>query len=260
MQLKVMAMKYSKNSLNEVIFHIKFSPLSGLYSNQKEAILEFQKEVEDEFPKLDFEKRRKLKYNADNTGKFDDDINNEAYLTWILTSGNKQIKINEKELRLIHDGEIYDDFDGFMEDVTLVLKGLRKYDPKNVECIGLRYINQFEIKKEDSIDEYFNSDLHLRKDEFSKEEFVESLTKTDLIIGNYDFTLKYGRFNPDYPNRTSKKDVVLDYDCIYNYPEKFECIAIHLQEMHEIIHNRFESDIKDELRKEMGQEYEQEEN
>lgn len=244
-------MKYPKNNLNEVIFHIKFSPLSKLCANENDAIAEFQKKVEKEFPNIEFEKKRKPKYNADRTGKLGED-RNEKHSTWILSNENKQIQISGKELRMIHDGEIYDGFDDFMGDVNLIVNELDEYDLTNVEFIGLRYINQFKIRNEDQIDEYFNPSLHLKKEEFSKNEFVESLTKTDLIIGNYDLILTYGRFNPDYPNRTSKKDVILDYDCINQYDEEPDYISVNLKKMHRIIESRFENDIKDRLREEMG--------
>jgi uncharacterized protein (TIGR04255 family) len=221
-------MKYPKNNLNDVIFHIKFSPLSKLCTNEKDAILEFQKEVEKEFPNLEFEKKRKPKYNVDRTGKLGEDRNRKQ-AAWILSNENKQIRISNGELRLIHDGEKYDTFKAFLKDVNLIVDGLSKYDLENVEFIGLRYINQFEIENENLIDEYFNPSLHLRRDEFSEEEFVESLTKTDLIIEEYDLILTYGRFNPDYPNRSSQKDVVLDYDCIYQYDEESDYIPLNLK-------------------------------
>lgn len=219
--------------------------MTKLSTGKQEDILEFQKHMENEFPEIDFEKTKKLKYNVDNSGKLDE---SEEYLTWILSNENKQIKITGKELRLIHDGEIYNTFEDFMKDVNLVLNGLNSYDLKIVESIGLRFINQFEISDENLIDEYFNPNLHLKMNEFSKEEFVEFLTKTDLIIDEYDLILKYGRFNPDYPNRTSKKDVILDYDCILNYDEEFEYVPIHLAKMHKIISDKFENDIKDKLK------------
>lgn len=247
-------MKYAKNNLNDVIFHVKFSPLSKLTTNEKDAISQFHREVEAEFPNFEFERKRIPKYNPDRTCKLSEDRNGK-HSTWILSNENKQIKISDRELRMIHDGEIYDDFKGFMKDVNLVVEGLSNYDLKNVEFIGLRYINQFEIESENLIDEYFNPSLHLRKDEFSEEEFVESMTKTDLIIEEYDLILTYGRFNPDYPNRSSQKDVILDYDCIYQYEEEFEYIPINLKKMHRIIESRFENDITDRLRKEMGREY-----
>ena len=52
-------MKYRKNSLNEVIFHLKFSPLSEIYSNKKDAVSEFQKHIEKEFPEISFKKKKK---------------------------------------------------------------------------------------------------------------------------------------------------------------------------------------------------------
>ncbi len=244
-------MKYNENNLNEIIFHIKFPPLPKLHSDNQEGILEFHEHLKNEFPNLNIEKNKKFKYNADSSGKLDDDNIHEDPIRWILSDDQKEIRISDRELVLTYDGEIYIGLNDFLKDVDLILGELDKYDLKIVNCIGLRYINQIEISNEKLIDEYFNPNLHLKKDEFSKEEFVESLTKTDLIVDDYYLILKYGRFNPDYPNRTSKKDVILDYDCILDYDEEIEYIIANLIKMHKIIIKRFESDIKDKLRKKM---------
>ena len=44
----------------------------------------------------------------------------------------------------------------------------------------------------------------------------------------------------------------MDYDCVLDFGEKFKYIPIDLEEMHEIIVNRFEHDITDKLRELMG--------
>lgn len=244
-------MKYAKNNLNEVIFHLKFSPLSKLYTNKKDAVSEFQKYVEKEFPEISFEKKKKIKYNVDSSGKFEEYQSDEEYLTWTFSNDEKEIRLNAKEAILIQNGEIYRGFEDYMKDVNLIIKGLEKYDLKSVKSIGLRYINQIKISDETEIEKYFNPDLHLNAEEFKKEEFVESITKTDLLIEEYDFIFKYGRFNPDYPSRSSKKDVILDYDCILDYDEELEYVSVNLGKMHKIILDRFENDIKDKLRDEM---------
>ena len=242
-------MKYTKNSLNEVIFHLKFSPLSKIYSNKKEAVSEFQKHVKKEFPEISFEKKKKIKYNIDNSGKLEEFESNEDYLTWIFRNNKKEIQLNGKEIILIHDGEIYSSFESYMKDVDLIIKGLEKYGLESVNSIGLRYINQIKIDDETKINQYFNPNLHLSTEEFKKEEFVESITKTDLVIDEYDLIFKYGRFNPDYPNRTSKKDVILDYDCILDYDEELEYVPVNLAKMHNIIQKRFENDITQDFQK-----------
>ncbi|MDO5814598.1 MAG: TIGR04255 family protein [Methanobrevibacter sp.] len=151
-----MTTKYTKNSLNEVIFHLKFSPLSKIYSNKKEAVSEFQKHVKKEFPEISFEKKKKIKYNIDNNGKLEEFESNEDYLTWIFRNNKKEIQLNGKEIILIHDGEIYSSFESYMKDVDLIIKGLEKYGLESVNSIGLRYINQIKIDDETKINQYFN--------------------------------------------------------------------------------------------------------
>lgn len=244
-------MKYSKNNLTEVIFHVKFSLLK-LYTDKKDAAWEFQKHIQSEFSQVTFEKNKKPKNGLENSGKLNETDAEEEFLTWIFSNSKKQIQMTGKELILIYKGENYSNFDDFLNDVDLIIKGLKEYDLKTTTSIGLRFINQIKIDDKESVDEYFNPNLNLANNSFDEKEFIQSLTKTELLVDEeYNLIFCYGQFNPEYPNRTSQKEFILDYDCILNYDEDVENIHANLVKMHDIVLDRFENSITDKLRKEM---------
>lgn len=243
--------KYSKNNLNEVIFQIRFSPLLSLYTDKKDAASKFQDYILEKFPEVTFEHNKKVKVNIDVTGKTVESKTDDEFLTWIFSSEGKTVKLNGKELLLSYSGGIYKEFSEFIEDVDLILDALNQYHLPKIKFIGLRYINQIKIADESLLDEYINPNLHLINKEFDNEKVIQSMSRTELKIDDYDLAFQYGQFNPDYPNRTSKKEFILDYDCILNNDEDFENIRNNLIQMHEIISNRFENDILERLREEM---------
>ncbi len=232
--------KYSKNYLNEVIFQIRFQPLLQLVTNEKNAVVDFQNKVIDDFPGLKFEQG----------GKSNAGLSNKEYLTWVFTNiSGKYIRLNGEELILGYSGEAYSSFDDFLKDVKLSLDALKQYKIPQIESIGLRYINQIKVDGKNNYERYINQ--HLISDAFDEKELVQSLNKTNLEIQGYEFVFQFGQFNPDYPNITSKKDFILDYDCILVDREPFENIFGNLNKMHEIIRNRFENDIEEGLREKM---------
>jgi len=246
--------KYSKNFLNEVIFQIRFSPLLQLYTDQESAAAEFQNVVGHEFKDVKFQQSKKVSVTIDNnTGKAIESKTNDEFLTWIFISDKgKHIRLNGKELILSYGENSYHDFNEFYKDIELALKGLNKFTVPKIKFIGLRYVNQIKIKDYSLLDEYINPNLHLINKEFDKENLIQSINRTELKIDDYRLAFQFGQFNPEYPNVSSKKEFILDYDCILDDDEEFNNITDNLHKMHDIISNRFENDIKDRLREEMG--------
>ena len=250
--MKIMASeKYSETYLTEVIFQVRFSPLLQLYTDKKDAAAKFQNMITTEFPDLKFEENKKLSIKMNNTGNPVESKTNEEFLTWIfLNDDGKQVALNGKELILSYAGDLYSSFEGFLEDVELILNALNQYNLPQIKSIGLRYINQIKLEDDKNWGSYINPNLHL-DNEFNKNELIQSINKTDFKIQDYDLTFQFGQFNPEFPNVSSKKDFILDYDCRLINNESFEKIMINLKNMHEIISNRFEQDITEKLREKM---------
>lgn len=243
---------YPNNFLNEVIFQVRFSPLLQLYTDKENAAAEFQNEIINEFPELHFGTNKKISITMDNTGNPVESKSHEEFLTWIFMNKlGKQVSLNGKELILSYSGGLYSSFKEFSEDVELILTALKKYNLPQIKSIGLRYINQIKLENDNNWSEYINQNLHLINNEFDKNELIQSINKTDLKIQEYDLTFQFGLFNPEFPNLSSKKEFILDYDCRLINNESFEKIMYNLEKMHEIISNRFEQDITDNLREKM---------
>lgn len=243
--------KYSETYLTEVIFQVRFSPLLQLYTDKKDAAAKFQNIITKEFPELQFEENKKFSIKRDSTGNPVESKTNEEFLTWFfLNDLGKQVALNGKELILSYNGKLYASFEEFLKDVELILTALKQYNLPQIKSIGLRYINQIKLEDDKNWGKYINSNLHL-DNEFNKNELIQSINKIDLKIQDYDLTFQFGQFNPEFPNVSSKKDFILDYDCRLINNESFEKIIINLNKMHEIISNRFEQDITEDLRKKM---------
>ena len=243
--------KYSKNNLIEVIFQIKFEPILQLYADNKEAASDFQKVIRKDFPHVEFQHENKVDIKISKSGTVKRTKSDDKFVTWIFSNKtksktNKKICLNAQQLTLSYSGEYYHSFKQFKKDVEFVLEALNQYSISEVDFIGLRYVNQIKIK-----DFYINPNLHIINEEFEKNNLIESLNRTELKIDDYTLAFQFGQFNPEYPSFTSKKEIILDYDCELDDEEKFVYIPIELDKMHEIILNRFEHDIRDKLRQEM---------
>ncbi|WP_298524251.1 TIGR04255 family protein [uncultured Methanobrevibacter sp.] len=242
-------MKYSKNFLEEVILHIKYQPLPESCEDFENATQSFQNIITKEFPETGYEKKKNLSFTIDSTGK---PIKADSkYATLTFTNEGKQIKFNEEELILSYSGKKYRSYEEFKKDINLVLKGLKEFELEKIKFLGLRYINQIKLDDNTRVNEYINPNLNLINIEFDNKEFIQSITRAELKIDDYNLAFQYGQYSPNFPGRAINKEFILDYDCVLDFTEEFKYIPIDLDEMHEIIINRFEHDIKDKLREKM---------
>lgn len=252
-----MSKRYLKNYLTEVIFQIRFSPLLSLYSTHPEAAAKFQEVVVGEFSDLQFQQKRNVKVKMDSTKNSIESNVEDGYLIWNFKSNNgKSILLSGEELTLSYPKGTYLTFDNFVKDVELVLKGLNQYNIPKINSIGLRYINQIIINNNLELSEFINPKLHQLDKEFDKYDVLQSLSRIELKIDDYILAFQYGQFNPKYPDLSSNKDFILDYDCV-KVPRticNIDDILDNVSAMNEIIFDRFENDITDKLKKIMSSE------
>ena len=224
-----MPKKYSKNFLNEVIFQIKYPPILDLYQNKKITM------------KLDSATGKPIESNTDD----------EFYIWTFYNFNGKHVELNAKQLTLSYNGELYDNFNSFLEDINLIISSLENYSVKKATSIGLRYINQIKIEDFNNLNEYINPKLHIT-DSIFDEDIIQSLSRIDLKIKDYNLGFQYGQFNPEFPNVGSKKDYILDFDCIYKGNTDLKDICEVSKEMNDIIYNKFEFCIEDKLRDDLN--------
>ncbi|MBQ2636344.1 MAG: TIGR04255 family protein [Methanobrevibacter sp.] len=249
--------RYKKNYLTGVIFRINFSNILQLSGKNKEAAEKFQKEIFDKFPNVHFQFNNNINVQVDiQEGKSESKLE-DGDLTWIFTDeqNTKQVELNSKSLILAYRKGAYEGFEEFLDDVSLILAALRWYMPFNLTFLGLRYINQIheDIIDDGNIHEYVNESL-LNNVIFELEDnegFSQLFSRLDLLKEDYQLTFQYGFFNPEYPNVSTKKDFILDYDCkltkIDSVNSQFE-VEEELKKMNKIIYDKFKYSTTNKLK------------
>lgn len=117
--------------------------------------------------------------------------------------------------------------------------------------IGLRYINEIDIKEPNPLDwsKYINpsliSNLTATPDQ---QNIIRSFNNLELKYNDILLKFQYGIINPDYPAIIKKKNYILDLDASFSgMLQQFE-IDDYLSKLHEIIQKQFEYSITEELR------------
>jgi len=175
--------------------------------------------------------------------------------TYYAKDKKKHTRIEPTDFYIQYDE--YDSFDQLKEDFKLVFDNLVKnYVELNITRIGLRYIDEIEIKGEKDVFDWKNylnpklfSDLSLplKKD---RDFISRAFSNLEFNYGDHNLTLKYGMFNPDYPSTIKKKVFILDSDAYKRDNIPNEEVETVLDQLHDRISNLFENRlIKDGLRK-----------
>ena len=255
MQQEVLPMttqKYPNNKLTKVIFQIKFYPLLKLYSNNPEVASDFQQCIIEEFPETKMTQNRQVSLKIGSTITPVESETNNLHLIWNFKNENgKNINLTGEELTLTYPGQVYSTFDDFLNDIEMVIKGLKNYKIPKIKSIGLRYINQIKIDDNSKLNEYINPKLHLNNHSETGT-LIQAISRIEYSIDEFLLSFQYGQFNPEYPNPNINKDFILDYDCIMRNDVAIDSLKNCLTKMNSIIYNKFEESINDSLRIEMG--------
>jgi uncharacterized protein (TIGR04255 family) len=126
------------------------------------------------------------------------------------------------------------------------------YNPIQASRIGLRYINNVDIRNEKdplNWEEYLNKDLLSIFEVFDrKDKICKALHILCLNFGNMILSFQYGMHNPDYPATIRQKLFILDYDASSNGLYDLNDVKNNVGEYHEKVQEVFELSIKDNLR------------
>lgn len=245
-----MVKKYKKNFLSNVVCKIDFPKVLAL----KEGPIEFQKVINTKFPHLKEDK--KLEINLDlMTGLGQQDFT----LCWLFSNKekNKIIGVTSDSLFLEYK-QHYVDFQEFKEDFEFMSSNFFKIYPVGVITrIGLRYINEIKISEGNPLewDGLIRKELieHLK---FFKEKsgLARSMQLVEIVKDDYKLRFKYGLFNSDFPAKISRKEFVLDFDCITLNELEQSGIMSTASKFNEVITDFFEDSISDGLKKILNEE------
>ena len=169
--------------------------------------------------------------------------------------GNRVI-IDDK--KLVFETNKYKGFVNLYENIEFITgKFEESYPLEKINSIGLRYINQIDItppKKPLNWKNLINSDLTCVPDNFlkngglCKDNMSRSMHFLEMSEEDYRLRFQFGMFNSEYPNSISKKEFVLDYDCItIGEISPNDTLAI-TKKFNNIIYNWFEMSIGSELK------------
>ena len=247
--------KYENPYLNEVIFRINFSNIPSLSGNNKEAAKDFHEKISKEFPNSIIKRNHAFNIDIDaDTGK-PTQITQDGNLLWIFKNRkhDKSVELTSNSLILHYEKGAYTHFRYFLEDIILLINSLKKYSPKDLSFLGLRYINQIDGKTIPELKQCINpdyfSDYIINLDE--TEDFIQVLNKLSLKKEDYILNFQYGLFNAAYPNPNFDKDFILDFDCTTKKVKVIDEVIDELKQMNKFIQFKFEDSITDVLREEM---------
>lgn len=235
-----MARKYKKNFLKQVLVRLDFQ--KSLESYEKGLNPAVVKDLNKTFPTL-VEQKIKQKSFQISSGE----VSTIDYTLWTYYTKNKKkhTRIEPTDFYIQYDK--YDSFKQLEKDFQLVFNSLVKnYGELNITRLGLRYIDEIEIKQEKDV---FDWKKYLKPKLFSalsiplakdKNFISRAFSKLEFNYDDHRLTLKYGMFNPDYPSPIKKKVFLLDFDAYKRDNIQNDDISGVLNRLHSTISYWFE--------------------
>jgi uncharacterized protein (TIGR04255 family) len=165
----------------------------------------------------------------------------------------KRLKIHPKFLVIEYDE--YDNSDELMSDAKIVLGLLSKFSIKTINRLGLRYINEIEIKDDNDFLNWNNyiADCLLGSLEFAsknKKSLARAMSLAVFKENDNNTSFNYGIWNGNYPNEINEKFFILDFDVVSKYAIEVTTDLLELiKKYNQQIEDLFEASIKESLRK-----------
>jgi len=250
-----MTKKYKKNFLKQVLVRVDFQkPLESYNKGLNPAV---EQAIKRKFPNLVEDKLKQQSFCIESDQAKMSTIN-QILWTYYSDKKDKHTRIEPTDFYIQYDK--YYSFEQLKKDFKLVFDSLIKsYGELNITRIGLRYIDEIEIKGEiDVFDwrEYLNpklfSALSIPVSKDSK--FISrAFSNLEFNFEDNNLILKYGMFNPDYPSPIKKKVFILDSDAYKRDNIPNEEVYSVLEQLHNRISNLFEKRlIREGLRERMN--------
>lgn len=242
--------EYKRNFLTDVIFRIDYPLIANLVSTPPK---EFQEKIFSKFPILEPTKQFGIK--IENKGE-NITTTEESKTVWRFKNkaANLIVELDSKFLViLIKDYKNHTSFKGLVSEVLKAFFDI--YPDTIVNRVGLRYINQINLKEKDFYewDKYIDKNLISILDFASnKKDIRRALQLFEIQIDpDTRLNMKAGIFNSTYPNELIKKEFLLDYDCYTTLRTEKDEVGEKLDSFNKIIAKYFENSITDNFRKEV---------
>lgn len=166
-------------------------------------------------------------------------------------------KEREKELVISPDTMFinylkYDSFEILVEDFQGAFSKLFELqNDLQVRRVGLRYMNNIEIKDEDPFawEPYLNQNLLGVLNFYGEKQLISrAFHNLEFNFGDSNLRFQFGMHNPDYPSPIRKKQFILDYDAYYVGVIDYGEVEGILRTFHRKIQDLFEMSITENLR------------
>lgn len=240
---------YKKNFLTDVLFKINFSILLSLNNETPE---EFQKKIIEDFPVLEPIQGVDIKIDL----RLQSSTSTPIPITWTFSNTDKSFLIELTSSSLAVINKKYKNIETFNAVVSKILNAFFSvYSQVLITRVGLRYINQIKLDEKDFFEwkNYLNGSLISHLSFIEKPEVIRrSFNRFDLKIDDdTNLLFQYGIHNETFPEKITKKEFALDFDCYSQIQVEKEQVMAKLDEFHKIIKDFFEKSIEDGFRKKL---------
>jgi uncharacterized protein (TIGR04255 family) len=244
--------KYKSNYLTNVIFRVDFPKILDL--DLKKPTAEFQKRIYKKYPLVKEIGIDSVELNFQEEG--DVRTTKEKGRAWEFSNKESTKKLFIAPDHFFIEYLEYEHFKELLKDIELIYDAFTElYHVEIAIRIGLRYINEIEIKEGYAFDwsNLINQSLYsLTRDFTSKDEKVlRSMHLLEVLEKDYNLKFQFGFANSEYPNPIARKEFVLDYDCSTTQNTDISELIKIAKEFNLIIYNWFERSIEEDLRKKM---------
>jgi uncharacterized protein (TIGR04255 family) len=242
--------KYPRNFIKRVIFRIDYNSILSLNESLKS---EFQESIRPLFPKFQSQPGQQVVTEFKDGSATSNSIPFNQYIFENTDSSQKLTLSSQFLIMEILKFEGFESLKEVIEKITTSFNSI--YRPINLTRLGLRYINEIPLATGSPYDwdGYINQDLVriLSSDLIIKEETARVMSQIIYNKEDYKITFSFGLSNSEYPNRISRREFILDYDCSTNeadFTNLIDTISNYNGNMVVLFENSIEDKLRERLR------------
>lgn len=248
--LPIEKVKYNKNFLSKVIFRLDFLPILKI---QKEISPEFQDEIRSDLPT--FTELKATEYITKISAEKKED-ETKIVSQWFFSDLENRFKLTLTSDFIAIEDYKYTSLSDYTKIIEKVIKSFTKfYKDITFKRIGLRFINEIVFSEGDPLkwSDYIADSLVCSIEDFIGDNKELSRAMSQFIIKKDDCSIifNFGIFNSIFPDKISRKEFILDYDC-HSKDVDISNIVGQIKHLNILILDLFELSIKNSLRSNMG--------
>ena len=162
---------------------------------------------------------------------------------WFFNGAKIQVAIRGEQIQIISNG--YEGHEVFHPIIDRIFGALIRLYPLTVNRFSIRYINLFSIPDGDPFDfsGVIINELSAPTQAFKGDGLTRSLGNISINKNDVNVTFIFGHYNSEFPNKISRREFVLDYDCsISTLPNPIQ-ISTHLTSIRKVANGLYEKSI-----------------